>query len=317
MKTLKFANNDQMPALGLGTWKSDKGEVYNAVREAIKIGYRHIDCAHVYGNEAEIGQALTDAIDAGDVTRPELWITSKLWNNSHREEQVLPALKQTLKDLHLDYLDLYLVHWPVVIKDDVLFPSKGDEMIALSVTPIAETWKGMESCHDLGLAKHIGVSNFSVAKLKSLLEVAKVKPEMNQVELHPVLQQQNLFNYCKEEGIFLTGYSPLGSPDRAPQLKVDDEPNLLNDPTIQAVADKHKVSTAQVLIQWAIARGTSVIPKSVNPVRLKQNFDATELNLSQQDMDDIAAMDRHYRYVKGQFWAVEGSPYTVENLWDE
>ena len=305
-----------MPALGLGTWKSANDEVYNAVREAIKIGYRHIDCAHVYGNEAEIGRALTDAIGAGDVTREDLWITSKLWNNSHRKDQVMPALHNTLNNLQLDYLDLYIIHWPVVVQDEVLFPENSDDMVSLSTTPIAETWEGMELCHQLSLARHIGVSNFSVYKLRELI-AGGAQPEMNQIELHPLLQQNSMLAYCQEAGILLTGYSPLGSPDRLPQLKAEDEPNLLKHPTIVDIASVHNVSSAQVLIQWAIARGTSVIPKSVNPGRLKQNFDAAQLELSTEDMEKIADMDKHYRYVKGQFWAIEGSPYTVGNLWDE
>ena len=316
MKTLKYANNDEMPALGLGTWKSDNDEVYHAVREAIKIGYRHIDCAHVYGNEAEIGQALTDAIRGGEVTRKELWITSKLWNNSHRKDQVMPALHITLNNLQLDYLDLYLIHWPVVVRDDVFIPENSDDMVPLSTTPITETWEGMEQCHQLGLARHIGVSNFSVHKLKELV-AGGGQPEMNQIELHPLLQQDEMLAYCKNAGILLTGYSPLGSPDRLPQLKADDEPNLLMHPTIVEIAAAHNVSPAQVLIQWAIARGTSVIPKSVNPARLRQNFDAIDLELSTEDIEQISSMDKHYRYVKGQFWAMKGSPYTVANLWDE
>ena len=316
MKTLKYANNDEMPALGLGTWKSDNDEVYHAVREAIKIGYRHIDCAHVYGNEAEIGQALTDAIRGGEVTRKELWITSKLWNNSHRKDQVMPALHITLNNLQLDYLDLYLIHWPVVVRDDVFIPENSDDMVPLSTTPITETWEGMEQCHQLGLARHIGVSNFSVHKLKELV-AGGGQPEMNQIELHPLLQQDEMLAYCKNAGILLTGYSPLGSPDRLPQLKADDEPNLLMHPTIVEIAAAHNVSPAQVLIQWAIARGTSVIPKSVNPARLRQNFDAIDLELSTDDIEQISSMDKHYRYVKGQFWAMAGSPYTVANLWDE
>lgn len=316
MKTLKYANNDEMPALGLGTWKSDNDEVYHAVREAIKIGYRHIDCAHVYGNEAEIGQALTDAIRGGEVTRKELWITSKLWNNSHRKDQVMPALHITLNNLQLDYLDLYLIHWPVVVRDDVFIPENSDDMVPLSTTPITETWEGMEQCHQLGLARHIGVSNFSVHKLKELV-AGGGQPEMNQIELHPLLQQDEMLAYCKNAGILLTGYSPLGSPDRLPQLKADDEPNLLMHPTIVEIAAAHNVSPAQVLIQWAIARGTSVIPKSVNPARLRQNFDAIDLELSTEDIEQISSMDKHYRYVKGQFWAMAGSPYTVANLWDE
>lgn len=316
MKTLQYANNDVMPALGLGTWKSKPGEVYNAVREAIRLGYRHIDCAPVYMNEPEIGKALSDAFAAGDVTRKELWITSKLWNNSHRKEQVIPALHKTLNDLQIDYLDLYLIHWPVVIKDGLVFPETGADLVSLDDTPLEETWEGMQECQQLGLAKHIGVSNFSVAKLKGLAH-AKQKPEMNQVELHPLLQQNDLLDYCNQEGILVTAYSPLGSPDRIPDMKADDEPNLFVNPVIAEIAETYGVAPAQVLIQWAMARGTAVIPKSVNPERLKQNLEAGDIELSAAEMDKIAGLDRHYRYVKGQFWAVGDSPYTVGGLWDE
>jgi alcohol dehydrogenase (NADP+) len=316
MKTLKFANNDEMPALGLGTWKSEPGEVYNAVREAIWMGYRHIDCAPIYGNEKEIGKAIAEVIANGDVTREELWITSKLWNNKHRRNQVIPALSQTIEDLQCGHLDLFLVHWPVVLADGVGFPESGDDLISLSEVPIAETWSGMEEGKDIGLAKHIGVSNFSVTKLKELAK-ANVQPEMNQIEMHPLLQQPGMLEYCNANGILLTAYSPLGSPDRMKELKAPDEPNLLTNPVISTIAERHAASSAQILIAWAIQRGTSVIPKSVNVGRLRQNFEAGKLQLTDQDMDQIKSLDEHYRFVKGQFWALEGSDYTVANLWDE
>ena len=316
MKTLKFKNNDEMPAFGLGTWKSEPGEVYEAVRTAIKAGYRHIDCAPAYNNEQEVGQALTDAFAEGDVKREDMWITSKLWNNRHRRDQVVPALKQTLSDLQLDYLDLWIIHWPVVIVDHVQFPSSGEELVSLTETPISETWDGMMECHEKGLARHIGVSNFSILKLRSLMDTA-IPPEMNQVEMHPLLQQNELKSYCDENGIYLTAYSPLGSPDRHPSLKAADEPDLLGHPVIRAIAERHAANPGQILIAWALNRGTAVIPKSVNPERIKTNIFADQIQLTPQDMNEISSLDEHYRYVKGQFWALDGSDYTVEELWDE
>ena len=317
METLKFKNNDEMPMLGLGTWKSAKGEVYKAVREAINIGYKHFDCAWIYENESEIGDALNDAIKNGDVKREELWITSKLWNNRHGKENVKTGIKDSLNSLNLDYLDLYLIHWSVALKPDVIFPQKPDDFYSLEEKPLTATWSGMEKCVEDGLAKHIGVSNFSVKKLKELITNSGIQPEMNQIELHPLLQQKKMLDFCKAKNIHLTAYSPLGSMDRIQDFKAADEPNLLENSVIKNIAENNKCMPAQVLIKWAIQRGTSVIPKSTNSERLKQNFEAQKINLSVNDMNKIAGLDKHYRFIKGGFWALEGSPYTLANLWDE
>jgi len=317
METLQFANGDQMPILGLGTWKSTPGEVYKAVKEALRIGYRHIDCAPIYGNEAEVGQALADSFKEGVTSRDQLWITSKLWNNSHAPENLQPSLEKTLSDLQIDSLDLYLIHWPVVLRKEVLFHESVNDLIALDDLPIIKTWSVMEEMVDKGLCNHIGVSNFSVAKLKGLLTDGNLKPEMNQIELHPYLQQPAMLEFCKSNGIHLTGYAPLGSADRPERLKVEDEPILLEEPAITTIAERHGITPAQLVLSWAIHRRTAVIPKSVNPGRLKQNLSAAEVSLAQDDMPEMAGLDRHRRYVSGTFWAMEGGPYTMANLWDE
>ena len=316
MQTFTLASGSIMPGLGLGTWQSDgaDGSVAGAtVKAAIEIGYRHIDCAHIYGNEKEIGETLTQVFQDGTVKRGDLFITSKLWNSDHAPADVEPALKVSLSNLGLDFLDLYLIHWPVLTKKQ----EDGGGFMPLEEIPIAETCKAMENCVDMGLVKDIGVSNFSVKKLKCLLKIARIKPAVNQVERHPYFQNRELLDFCKANGILVTAYSPLGSSDR-PFRSDNEEKPILDDSTIAEIAKKHQVTPAQVLLQWALACGTAVIPKSTKEHRLKENFEAaTVFQLDAQDLDAIAAIDKHRRYLDGSFFCPHEGPYTLENLWDE
>ena len=317
MSTLTFSNQDKMPALGLGTWKSAPGEVKEAVIEAIKIGYRHIDCAAIYRNENEIGEAIKECIDQALVTRDELWITSKLWNNSHKSDEVKPALQKTLSDLGLDYLDLYLVHWPVAFKNETTYPETQDGYLSLDEVPIEETWKAMQKEQSEGLAKHIGTSNFSKVKLQKLIDLDGQSPEMNQVELHPYLQQQDLIDFCHQNNIHVTAYSPLGSMDRPEGMKKEGEPIPLENTSIKSIAAKRNASPAQVLIGWQLKRNISVIPKSTNPKRLKENFETLGVQLEDADMSEIAPLDKHKRIIDGSFFHAPEKGYTMESLWDE
>mgnify|MGYP006280418809 CR=1 FL=1 len=303
--------------MGLGTWKSAPGDVYEAVKTALETGYRHIDCAPIYGNEPEVGRGLAESIDAGVVDREDVWITSKLWNDAHAPEDVRPALEETLDDLRLETLDLYLMHWPVALTPGTDMPSDPSDFVSLDEVPLAETWAAMEELVDAGLVRHIGVSNFNVPKLRSLMVDARITPEMNQLELHPYLQQQEMLSFAQEQDLHLTAYSPLGSKDRPEGMKAADEPLLLEDPTIAEIADRHDATPAQVLIRWAIERDTAVIPKSTSPGHIKENLAAADLDLTDADMEAIAELDRGRRYVQGDMWAMDGSPYTLSGIWEE
>jgi alcohol dehydrogenase (NADP+) len=317
MKTLPLHDGTPFPAFGLGTWKPQGDDVYNAVRIALEAGYRHIDCAAIYGNEDVIGRALADAFAAGDARREDVWVTSKLWNDRHAPDEVRPALEKTLADLGLEYLDLYLMHWPVALRPGTLRPESADAFVSPDELPIELTWEAMTALPGTGLTRQIGVSNFSTAKIRRVHEATNVLPAVNQVELHPYLAQNDLLAATREMGVVLTAYSPLGTPDSGEMFGRDDPFRLLDDPVVSGVAEKHTATPGQVLIAWAMERGTSVIPKSTNDGRIRENLAAAALRLTADDMADLAALDRHHRYIDGSFWCPDGSPWTVASLWDE
>eukprot|EP01062_Namystynia_karyoxenos_P010321 TRINITY_DN13655_c0_g1_i1.p1 TRINITY_DN13655_c0_g1~~TRINITY_DN13655_c0_g1_i1.p1 ORF type:complete len:351 (+),score=106.68 TRINITY_DN13655_c0_g1_i1:72-1055(+) len=282
-----------VPRIGLGTWKSDPGQVGVAVRAALEIGYRHIDCAAVYGNEQEIGAVLKDAISSGMVKREELFVTSKLWNSEHRPENVEPALRQTLADLQLDYLDLYLVHWPQAFEKvpgtHIGFPRNPDQSIKYDLEAGVEPcWRALEKCVDAGLVRALGVSNFNAAQLKDLVQCARVKPVMLQCESHPYFSNERLFSLARSLGLQCTAYSPLGSGSEVGGVGVPSNPVLVK------IGEKHGKSAAQVACAWQLQRGNAVIPKSVTKERIAQNFDIV-FTLSEEDMAAIAALDCNAR----------------------
>ena len=314
MKSFSLHNGDPIPAIGLGTWKMEDGAATEAVATAIEVGYRHIDCAAIYMNEGDVGNAFSAAMGNG-LSRDELFVTSKLWNDSHKPEHVRPALEQSLKLLQLDHLDLYLIHWPVAIKHGKWLPETGADFVPIKEVPIIETWQAMEECVAAGLVKHIGVSNFSIRRLQELVEKGNVLPSANQVECHPFLPQLELFDYCEAHKIQLVAYSPLGSGDRPDRMRGEADPVLFDQDLIESIAGKHDLSKGQVLLSWAANRGTVAIPKSTNRGRLIENLAAAEFNLPQEDMDAIDNIGIDHRYVHGKFFELAGSPYRAEDIW--
>ena len=309
-----------IPAIGLGTFGSDHvgaDEVAEAVKGAASIGYRHFDCASVYGNEPQIGYALQQIMQGG-VKREELWITSKLWNDKHAEQDVIPQCMRTLADLQLQYLDLYLVHWP--------FPNHhppGCDVHSrnLNARPYIhddymKTWRQMERLVDMGLVRHIGTSNMTIPKLKLVLRDARVKPAVNQMELHPHFQQPELFSFVVSNGILPVGYSPLGSPGRPERDRTPEDTVPTEDPVVTTIAKNHGVHPAAVCIKWAAQRGQVPIPFSVKRNNYLSNLRAVvEDPLTGAEMQEIAAIDRNCRLIKGQvFLWKEGQPW--EALWD-
>jgi len=314
-----LADGGVIPTIGLGTFGSDHCDnetVAGAVRESILQGYRHIDCASVYGNEKEIGKVLADLFDSGAIRREELWITSKLWNDMHHDPR--KSCLQTLSDLRLDFLDMYLVHWPFpnFHAKGVSVESRDPNAVPYIHENFMKTWAAMESLRKEGLVRHIGTSNMTVPKMKLLLRDCKIRPVCNEMELHPHFQQPEFVNYLLSEKIQPIGFCPLGSPNRPERDKTPEDTDPMSDPVIRGIAAAHGIHPAAVCIKWAVQRGEVVIPFSTKAVNINSNLSSvTEDPLTDAEMESIAALDRKCRLIKGQVFCWEGAEWP--DLWDE
>lgn len=311
----------KIPAVGLGTFGSDKyspEQVSDAVYGAINYGYRLIDCAAVYQNEEQIGKVLRRVFDDGIISREELFVTSKVWNDMHGDGQVIESCKKSLADLKLDYLDLYFVHWP--------FPNyhapgcdgdaRNPDSKPFSVEEFMSTWRQCEALLEMGLVKHIGMSNMTIAKLEAVLPLCKIQPAAIEMELHPSFQQPELYDYVVKHNIVPIGYCPIGSPSRPERDKTPDDIVDTQLPSIEAAAKNHGVHPAVICLKWAVQHGHIPIPFSVKEQQYISNLKcATEDPLTEEEMEAIRLDDKNCRLVKGQVFLWEGAK-GWEDLWD-
>lgn len=306
LRILNLADGSPFPSLGLGTWKIPQDVLPGLIPEAIRAGYRHFDCACDYGNETAVGEGLANAFSAGFCQRNDVWITSKLWNTYHEPKHVRAACERSLRDLRLSELDLYLVHFPIALAF-VPFaeryppgwffdPAAAHPAMNPVQVPIADTWGAMEDLKQSGLVKQIGVCNFPIVLLRDLLAGCSVRPAVHQVELHPHLTQPRLLRFCREERIAVTAFSPFGADSYLPLNMARPEERILTNPDIAAIAAGHRKTAAQVLLRWAIQRGTAAIPKTQTVEHLRENIAIYDFALDPADMTRIDALNRNRRY---------------------
>lgn len=298
--------NSSMPAVGLGLWKIDRSDTATVVRDAIEVGYRHLDCACDYGNELEVGAGLRNALSSGLCTRDELWVTSKLWNTYHRAEHVRPACEKSLQDLGLDYLDLYLIHFPIATRyvpieeryppEWFVDPNAPEPRMEVDAVPLAETWGAMEQLVEAGLVREIGVCNYTSGLLIDLMAYSSIKPAMLQVESHPFLTQEKLLRLAGDFDIAVTAFSPLGALSYVSLDMATDADTVLTAPPVVAAAERLGRTPAQVVLRWGVQRGTAIIPKTTRVERLRENLDVFDFELSADEMHSISALNQNRRF---------------------
>ena len=306
LNAINLSDGGTLPTLGLGTWKIPRDLAPTVIEDAVRLGYRHFDCACDYGNEPQVGAGLKAAIDNGLCKRNDLWVTSKLWNTYHEPKHVRAACERSLRDLQLEVLDLYLVHFPIAlafVPFEKRYPPEwfhdpqadNPAMKPINV-PYCETWGAMEQLVRAGLVKRIGVCNLNISMLRDLLSYCSIRPVVHQVEMHPYLTQSRLKRYCDEEGIAVTAFSPLGADSYLSIGMAEAGERVLDEPIVKSIADIHGKTAAQVALRWAVQRGTVAIPKTQSAAHLKENLAIYDFVLSDHEIQEIDALNRHRRF---------------------
>jgi len=325
MNQVMNVTGQTMPAVGLGLWKLETNEVAEAVYNAIKNGYRHLDSAADYGNEQQVGEGIARALKDGLCSREDLWITSKLWNTFHRKEYVQRACEKSLSDLGIDYFDLYLIHFPIALQyvdindryppEWIFDPQDDNPTMELDSVPLSETWAAMESLVENQLARQIGVCNYSAVLLHDLMSYARIKPAMLQIESHPYLTQDALIRTARSYNIAVTAFSPLGALSYVSLDMASKGDSVLTETVVIKAAERASVTPAQVVLRWGLQRGTAVIPKTSKPERLVENLSLSDFNLTNEEMDAISALNQNRRFNDpGKF--CEGAFGTFHSIYD-
>ena len=320
----RLNSGHSVPRIGFGTWNANANAEQSLsdetlVEEAIRAGARSLDTAMIYGNEIDVGRAIKTVVDEGIVRRDDLFVSTKLWSTYHTHEGVVTGCRESLRRLGVERVDLYFVHAPWAFK-------AGAPTSPLDVTPewirkwdpdeFRHVWTGMERLVDLGLARSIGVSNFSVKKLNDVLaRGVRIPPAVNQVESHPYLQQNEMLEYCRRNGIVMSAFSPLGSPSRGPSNRRPDDPVLLDDPLLAQIAEARRCTVAQVALAWAMHRGVVPVTKSSSRRHVEEDIRAFDVALTSEDVSRLSELDCNFRYLRMESFRAVGE--TTADLWDE
>jgi D-xylose reductase len=306
LTSITLADGGSFPTLGLGTWKIPRDLAPSLIQDSVRLGYRHFDCACDYGNEPQVGAGLATATKNGLCHRDDLWVTSKLWNTYHEPQHVRAACERSLRDLQLDELDLYLVHFPIALAfvpfehryppEWFYDPQAANPAMKPIKVPYADTWGAMEELVHAGLVKRIGVCNLNISMLRELLSYCSIRPAVHQVEIHPYLPQSRLKRYCDEERIIVTAFSPLGADSYISIGMAGADERVLDEPVISSIARSHGKSAAQVVLRWAVQRGTVAIPKSQTIAHLRENLAIYDFVLADDEIDQIDSLDCRRRF---------------------